>query len=139
MPFFPGTDKTEHFPVFFLESLERNKPALGCDVGSETLRRSALEKARDTVTATATEPLRLAQERGSQLGFLVFHPFYRVESNTVGQRRRNLLGFAVALFLICDLVAPSLRDLTDAGLIGPPRRSSIRRRRRFCMVFRRKH
>lgn len=115
--FFSRTDKTEHFPVFFLESLERNEPALGFDVSSETLRRSALEKARDTGIATATEPLRLAQERGSQLGFLVFQPVYRVESNTVGQRRRNLLGFAVAVFRISDLVAPSLRDLTDAGLI----------------------
>jgi len=117
MPFFRGTEKTEHFPVFFLESLERNEPALGFDVGSERLRRSALEKARDTGTATATEPLRLAQERGSQLGFLVFQPVYRVESHTVRQRRRNLLGFAVAVFRIANLVGPSLRDLTDAGLI----------------------
>src|ERR1700730_17073241 len=112
----PASSRHEYYPVFFLEALERNEEALGFDVRSEEVRRRALENARDTGRATATAPLRLAQEQASQLGFLVFQPVYRGECRTLEQRRENLAGFAVAVFRICDLVEPSLCELRDRGL-----------------------
>ena len=112
----PASSRHEYYPVYFLETLEKNQMALGFDVYSEKLRRLALEKARDTGRVTATPPLRLAQEKGSQLGFLVFQPVYRKECRTLEDRRLNLAGFAVAAFRICDLVEPSLRELSDRGL-----------------------
>ena len=112
----PASSRKEYYPVFFLETLERNELALGFDVCSEEVRRHALENARDTGRITATAPLRLAQEQASQLGFLVFQPVYRGDSRTLEQRRANLVGFAVAVFRICDLVEPSLRELGDRGL-----------------------
>jgi signal transduction histidine kinase/CheY-like chemotaxis protein len=112
----PASRRHEYYPVYFLETLEKNELALGFDVYSEKLRRRALEKARDTGRVTATAPLRLAQEKGSQLGFLVFQPVYRSESRTLEERRVNLTGFAVAAFRICDLVKPSLSELKDRGL-----------------------
>jgi signal transduction histidine kinase/CheY-like chemotaxis protein len=112
----PASSRHEYYPVYFLETLEKNQMALGFDVYSEKLRRLALEKARDTGRVTATPPLRLAQEKGSQLGFLVFQPVYRNECRRLEDRRLNLAGFAVAAFRICDLVEPSLRELSDRGL-----------------------
>jgi len=112
----PASSRNEYYPVFFLETLEKNELALGFDVYSEKLRRQALENARDSGRATATAPLRLAQEQASQLGFLVFQPVYRGDHGTLEQRRANLAGFAVAVFRICDLVEPSLRELSDRGL-----------------------
>jgi signal transduction histidine kinase/CheY-like chemotaxis protein len=112
----PASSRNEYYPVFFLEALEKNELALGFDVCSEEVRRRALENARDTGRATATAPLRLAQEQASQLGFLVFQPVYRGESKTLEQRRVNLAGFAVAVFRICDLVEPSISELGDRGL-----------------------
>jgi signal transduction histidine kinase/CheY-like chemotaxis protein len=112
----PASSRKEYYPVFFLETLEKNELALGFDVCSEEVRRRALENARDTGRATATAPLRLAQEQASQLGFLVFQPVYRGDSGTLEQRQANLAGFAVAVFRICDLVEPSLRELSDRGL-----------------------
>src|ERR1700693_4173195 len=112
----PASSRHEYYPVFFLETLEKNEEALGFDVRSEEVRRRALENARDTDRTTATAPLRLAQEQASQLGFLVFQPVYRGDSGTLEQRRANLVGFAVAVFRICDLVEPSLRELSDRGL-----------------------
>jgi signal transduction histidine kinase/ActR/RegA family two-component response regulator len=112
----PASSRHEYYPVFFLEALEKNEEALGFDVRSEEVRRRALENARDTGRATATAPLRLAQEQASQLGFLVFQPVYRGECRTLEQRRTNLAGFAVAVFRICDLVEPSLCELRDRGL-----------------------
>jgi signal transduction histidine kinase/CheY-like chemotaxis protein/sensor domain CHASE-containing protein len=112
----PASSRNEYYPVFFLETLEKNELALGFDVCSEKLRRQALENARDTGRATATAPLRLAQEQASKLGFLVFQPVYRGDCRTLEQRRANLAGFAVAVFRICDLVEPSLVELSDRGL-----------------------
>src|ERR1700693_1939725 len=48
--------------------------------------------------------------------FLVFQPVYRGDCRTLEQRSANLAGFAVAVFRICDLVEPSLRELSDRGM-----------------------
>jgi signal transduction histidine kinase/CheY-like chemotaxis protein len=112
----PASSRHEYYPVYFLETVEKNHVALGFDVYSEKLRRRALEKARDTGRVSATTPLTLAQEKSSQLGFLMFQPVYRKECRTLEERRINLAGFAVAAFRICDLVEPSLRELSDRGL-----------------------
>src|SRR6185436_1295029 len=89
---------------------------LGFDLWSEDTRRAALERARDTGLATATPPIRLVQEPGSQLGFLVLLPVYRGPAATVEQRRISLTGFAVAVYRIGDLVDASLRAAVEKGL-----------------------
>jgi signal transduction histidine kinase/CheY-like chemotaxis protein len=109
--------RDEYFPVFYLESLEKNAPALGFDVGSEPIRRAALERARDSGLATATAPVRLAQEQGSQSGFVVFLPIYRGPVGTVDQRRRSLAGFATAVFRIGDLIELTLRPVGNNGVL----------------------
>lgn len=112
----PVRDRVEYFPVFYVESLERNAPAFGFDVGSESRRRAALERARDTGEPTATAPIRLAQEPGSQRGFVVFCPLYQGPAGTVEQRRASLRGFATAVFRIGDLVELSFRSMNDRGV-----------------------
>jgi len=109
-------ERTEYFPVYFMENLERNESALGFDVGSEERRRAALERARDTGLATATVPVRLVQEPGSQLGFLMLLPVYDGTPATVEERRANLRGFTVAVFRIPDLVDASLRMAVEKGI-----------------------
>lgn len=106
-----AADRDEYFPVFYLESLAKNAPALGFDVLSEPRRRAALEMARDSNEPRATAPIRLAQEPESQLGIVVFEPVYDGPSATVEERRSSLRGFATAVFRIGDLVERSLRPL----------------------------
>jgi len=108
--------RDEYFPVYFLESLKKNAPALGFDVRSEPRRRLALEAARDSGEPHATAPIRLAQESGSQRGFVVFQPVYRGASGTLEERRASLLGFATAVFRIGDLVEMSLRAAGEGGV-----------------------
>lgn len=127
--FKPARESGEYFPVFYLESLQKNAPALGFNVASEPRRREALELARDTGQPKATAPIRLAQEQASQRGFIVFEPLYQHEAKTVEERRESLLGFATAVFRIGDLidlslasahengVALSLRDKADGSLL----------------------
>ncbi|MEA3210042.1 MAG: hypothetical protein QOE70_3099 [Chthoniobacter sp.] len=112
----PAGVRDEYFPVFFLESLEKNQAAFGFDVGSERRRRAALEQARDSGLPAATAPIHLAQETGSQRGVLVFQPLYRGVAQTLEERRAQLSGFAVAVFRIGDLVEASLRAAGDKGI-----------------------
>ena len=108
--------RDEYFPVFYLESMEKNAPALGFDVASEPRRRAALELARDSGQPSATAPIRLAQEQESQRGFVVFYPLYGGPAATVEQRRAALTGFATAVFRIGDLVELSLRPVGENGV-----------------------
>jgi len=112
----PAGARDEYIVVLFLESLEKNEPALGFDVSSESKRRLALEQARDTGEAIATEPIRLAQEQGSEQGFLEFQPVYDGSADNVAERRAHLLGFAVAVFRIGDLVNSSLHAAVERGI-----------------------
>lgn len=106
----------EYFPVFYLESLQKNAPALGFNVKAEPRRRAALEQARDSGSAQATAPIRLAQEQGSQRGFVVFEPLYQGVPTTVDERRQQLTGFATAVFRIGDLIDLSLAGARDSGV-----------------------
>jgi signal transduction histidine kinase/DNA-binding NarL/FixJ family response regulator len=108
----PAAARPEYFPVFFMEHLVGNEPALGFDLVSEPTRRSTLERARDTGLAVATPPIRLVQERGSQLGFLVLLPIYDRQVWSLDERRAHLRGAAVAVYRIGDLVGASVRSVT---------------------------
>ncbi len=112
----PAGMRGEYFPVYFMEVQASNARAMGFDVGSETRRRDALERARDTGRPAATAPIRLAQEPGSQKGVLVFLPIYRGTPQTLEARRADLRGFAVAVFRIGDLVNDSLNTAASNGL-----------------------
>lgn len=112
----PASSRDEYFPVFYLESLQKNAPAFGFDVGSEPRRRAAMEKAWLSGQPAATVPIRLAQESGTQLGFIVFHPLYRGAASNETERRNLLRGFATAVFRIGDLVELSLAGAGENGI-----------------------
>jgi signal transduction histidine kinase/CheY-like chemotaxis protein len=58
----------------------------------------------------ATPPIRLVQERGSQLGFLVLLPLYDRPAWSLDERRAHLRGVAVAVYRIGDLVSAAVRS-----------------------------
>ncbi len=111
----PAREREEYFPVFYLESLAKNAPALGFNVSSEPHRRVAMELARDTGVPKASSPIRLAQEPGSQRGFVVYHALYDGPSSTVEERQASLTGYAAAVFRIGDLIDQSLHAAGDNG------------------------
>jgi PAS domain S-box-containing protein len=96
-------------PIVFVEPLERNTVALGFDLASDSSRRQALERARDTGEPCTTPLIRLVQEAGDQLGSLVLLPLYREPAHTVEERRKRLSGYVCAAFRIGDFVDSVLR------------------------------
>lgn len=106
----PAGDRDSYFPNVFLEPLDEiNSRALGFDAWSEPVRRAALEKARDSGTATLSGKVRLSIDADSEVyrpGFFLFVPIYRngMEHATVEERRVALQGFVAAMFRMEDFI-----------------------------------
>ena len=98
-----------YYPVLFTEHNSSNAETLGYDVGSDSILRSALENARDQGQYTTSGAIFVPTLSGKVLGFRVFLPVYRGESATFASRQRNLLGFAVGVFLLKNMIEQVLR------------------------------
>lgn len=98
--------REDYFPVFFVAPYRGNEQALGFDLASDAVRRAALQRSADSGALVATSRIRLVQEKSDQHGFLVYRPVYRggITPSSPDQRRDTLMGFAVAVFRIGDMV-----------------------------------
>ena len=114
--------RDEFYPIVYLEPQDRrNRAALGFDMFADSVRREAMERARDNGSAAMSGSVRLVQELDEpdpQPGFLIYHPVYGdgTVPTTVEERRRLLAGFICAPF--------RARDLFDA-IVPNGRRSQL--------------
>ncbi|MGH9383566.1 MAG: CHASE domain-containing protein [Vicinamibacterales bacterium] len=106
----PAGDRPEYFVYEFLEPFLPNAPTFGYDVGSEAVRRKALERARDEGQPIVTRRLHLIADTQSEAAFLMFMPVYvnGQGTDTVEARRQSLRGFVVSRVRADDLFAPAL-------------------------------
>jgi PAS domain S-box-containing protein len=114
----PAGIRPAYVPIYMLEPLGKNRPALGFDLDSDAERRATLALARDSGRPHATGPLRLVQEPGDQLGFLVLRPVYRENGATEDFRRAELTGYVSAVFRIGDLVEDAFGAQAHDGEIS---------------------
>ncbi len=109
----PVADRTDYYPVYGVEPLEGNAIALGFDLGSEPIRRAALETAVRTGLITATPPITLVQETERQPAMLVFQPVFapvKAMPEHTGDREnaRPLQGFALGVLRLQTLLDRAL-------------------------------
>jgi diguanylate cyclase (GGDEF)-like protein/PAS domain S-box-containing protein len=101
--------------IIYLEPFSgRNLRAFGYDMYSETIRRLAMELARDSGEATLSGKVRLKQEtnENAQAGVLMYVPIYRNDrpKETAQQRQAALTGWAYSPYRMNDLMSGILRD-----------------------------
>ncbi|MFC4312862.1 CHASE domain-containing protein [Steroidobacter flavus] len=104
-----GREEHPQTAIIFLEPHDlRNKQALGFDMASETVRRAAMERARDERTAAVSGKVTLVQEIDSkpQPGFLMYVPVYQrdLPTATVQERRDALIGYVYSPFRAGDFM-----------------------------------
>lgn len=106
----PSPQRKEYFPAYFVEPLEGNEKAVGFDLGSDPVRMAILRRSGDTGRMMATGRIVLVQAKHRQFGFLIFAPVYRegTPRDTVADRRRNLEGFVLGVFITRDIVENAL-------------------------------
>ena len=97
----------------------RRRASLGYDMFTESTRRAAMERARDSGEPTASGVVTLVQEIDGerQQGFLIYMPIYRMAAvpTTVEERRRALYGFVYSPFRGGDLLRTVLGAPRDLG------------------------
>ncbi|NQW20825.1 MAG: CHASE domain-containing protein [Chloroflexi bacterium] len=101
--------RAQYYPVFYIEPLEGNEPAVGFDLGSNQHRLDALSMSTATQASVATSPIELVQRQGSSLGFLIFSPVY-VQNTGV------LRGFISGVFDIDALVQNAVINNQSTGI-----------------------
>lgn len=111
----PGA-RAEYYPVTWPAPLnDRNRKAAGFDLYSESVRRDALDRARDTgQPAISGKIVLVGDSSGTTPGFLYVQPVYArgMPLATIADRRRAIAGFVFCPFRMEDLMK---------GLIGKER------------------
>jgi diguanylate cyclase (GGDEF)-like protein/PAS domain S-box-containing protein len=105
----PAGERPVYAPVLFIEPFTgANLRAVGYDVYSEPLRRTAMDLARDTDDAAITPKIVLVQEADNhaKAGFLMYLPVYRqsLPHQTLDERRAHIRGWVSAPFRMDDLM-----------------------------------
>jgi PAS domain S-box-containing protein len=108
----------DKFIIEYIEPLAPNQKAIGLDIGSEALRRSAALMAMTTGEMAMTAPIQLVQAGKAEAGFLVLLPYYSSSPDHsavlhASDREQKLIGWVYAPVLISKMVT----DLNN--LAGP--------------------
>lgn len=118
----PAGEREMYSSIIYLEPFSgRNLRAFGYDMFSEPVRRSAMERARDTGSAALSGKVTLVQETDKevQAGTLMYVPVYRngLPTDTVEQRRAAIFGWVYSPYRMNDLFYGILgeSDLTKRG------------------------
>jgi|GEM_PF-698819 len=114
----PASDRAEFYPILQVAPLAGNEQVLGFDLGSEPLRRAALETALRTGLPTASDSITLVNGFGKdvQKRILVCRPVF------TGDDPKNLRGFAVAVLQTAALLkraAPDNSATVELTLLRP--------------------
>lgn len=100
--------------IFLLPFDARNREAFGYDMFSESTRRAAMIRARDTGQPAMTGQVTLLQENEGEVqkGFLIYEPVYRRGSPTItsAQREAAIQGYVYSPFRMNDFIDATLGD-----------------------------
>jgi len=108
-----------HFPVQYIEPFNANESAHGYDLASNPDRMKGILAARDSGEIYATERVILAQgQHTNQIASLALKPVYQrgTVNDSVEQRRKNLIGFVLALFIPDRILDEILEPTIPKGL-----------------------
>lgn len=113
----PNNSREEYHAIVYLQPQNAsNKAAMGFDMSTETVRRQAMERARDTGGPAASGRVILVQERADpenkQPGFLIYAPVYRKGApiSNVEERRSALVGFVYSPYRADDFLKQINRE-----------------------------
>lgn len=116
---FPAGNRDVYAAIRYLSPKnEVNDRAIGYDMHSETIRRAAMNKARDEGKVTLTAPVQLVQDRDdpAKRGVLIYYPVYRQSAvlSDTASRRENLVGYTYLVMRPSDLIEVIARSSTPS-------------------------
>jgi len=113
-------NKSEYYPMFYIEPLEGNENVVGLDISSHPSSFEALQKARDTGTLQTTPviPLKSLGFKSPNTGILFYQPIYKAgaATHTFVHRRQHLQGFVVGILKMNSTLKHAFRELQEQML-----------------------
>ncbi|MBU0605328.1 MAG: CHASE domain-containing protein [Candidatus Omnitrophica bacterium] len=111
-------ERSEYFPMYYVEPFEENKPIFGFDAASEPVRRLAMERSRAGGRPMATAWVKTVSGYSDNLACRIFMPIYDtyVSSGRAGQSYDTLKGFVSLIFDIAKTAEMSWRGLQPRGI-----------------------
>jgi PAS domain S-box-containing protein len=100
-------DREWYFPVTFVAPIEGNERAVGFDLGSDTLRREAIDRAAATGEIALTDPVTLVQGTASANGVLALLAVFEGEAEPAEAGEADLKGIVLAVFRLEQLLEPA--------------------------------
>ena len=100
----PASGQEVYYAVFRVTPLAGNERAIGYDLASEPLCRTALKEAARTGLSSATHPITLGQKTTNEKGMLVYRPVFD------GGESKRLCGFVLAVLRMENLLKRSNPD-----------------------------
>ncbi len=109
--------RPEYVTVRYIVPLSNNQPAVGFDINSEPIRRAAIERARASKSMAVTAPIQLVQEQKKRIGVLELLPVTATATAGDKNEMAQMLGFAVAVVKIDEMIDIATRGHVPAGLV----------------------
>jgi PAS domain S-box-containing protein len=118
---YPEGNRDLYTAIIYLEPFSgRNLRAFGYDMFSESVRRTAMMRARDQNQASLSGKVKLIQdgELDAQPGFLIYVPIYRrgAPLASLEERRSNLFGWAYSPLRMRDMMQSVMGTIEFDGL-----------------------
>jgi PAS domain S-box-containing protein len=110
--------RTEYFPLTFVEPLAGNELALGYDLLAEPNAADLVRRACEQGQVELSAPVRLPARGGIVIGVLAATPVYSRDFLPVlpEERRKQLIGCVLGIFVLDDLLAAVEKRAADAHL-----------------------
>ncbi len=110
--------KSEYYPVYYIEPVEGNRAALGFDLSSNEARLNTINDTIRSGSFAVTRRIALIQGDVEQSGFLMFLPIFSENpaSLTELERIEQIEGIASGVFIVGDLIDQSISYLSDSEI-----------------------
>jgi PAS domain S-box-containing protein len=102
--FVAAGDREWYYPVALIAPIAGNERAIGFDLGSDTIRREAIDRAAVTGEIALTDPVTLVQGPASENGVLALLAVFEETSELGEAGEARLRGFVLAVFRLNELV-----------------------------------
>jgi hypothetical protein len=109
--------RPEYVTVRYIVPLSNNQQAVGFDINSEPIRRVAIERARASKNMAVTAPIQLVQEQKKRVGVLELLPVTSTATEDDMNQATQILGFAVAVVKIDEMIDIATQGHIPAGLV----------------------
>lgn len=123
----PAQTREAYFPVLYAAPFDKGEVSIGFDFGAIPVVREVFDRARDSGMMAVSEGIHLEREPDTDQAFVAALPMYRRGEpiDTVTQRRAHLIGFAVGVFRISQVISTSIAYLEPRGVDVVVRDDSI--------------